>query len=211
MKPLTLLLAFVFASSLHAQAVKLTATTEGVVVDGGAGGRVVLRAPMIGGADKKDRKAVFTPADDGASATAAYADGTVVKITFSAEGAVTYSFGSVPPNAITLKIIAALPRSFSVGGSYVVDKSEAKPFPGETGKQIFAQGAFSYLEFISGTGDGISFTVPASYQQLQDPRAWGMQEFHWVYHYDFLRYPEATQFILTAATVKKAVAAPATN
>lgn len=204
MKTLLALLALAFTASLSAQTLKLSADSKGVTVDGGVNGRVVLGAPTLTGSDKKARKAVFAPAADGASATATYANGTVVTIALSsADGTILYSFDQVPADTISMVITTGLPLDYNNGGSFVANDGEAKPFPGEPGKQLFAQGAFTKLDLYTGTGDGLSFKMPASYQQLQDPRAWGMQHFQWIYHYDFLRYPNATSFTLKVALVKK--------
>ncbi|HEY9250029.1 MAG TPA: hypothetical protein VIO38_12895 [Rariglobus sp.] len=204
MKSLIVLLALAFTASLSAQTLKLSADSKGVTVDGGVNGLVVLGAPTLTGADKKARKATFAPAADGASATATYADGTVVTIALSpADGVILYSFDQIPADAISMVITTAIPLSYIEGGSYVANGAEAKPFPVEPGKQLFGQGAFKQMDFYTGTGDGLAFTVPATYQQLQDPRAWGYQNLQWIYHYDFLRYPGKTSFTFKVALVKK--------
>lgn len=204
MKSLIVLLALAFTASLSAQSLKLSADAKGVVVDGGVNGRVVLGAPTLTGSDKKARKATFAPAADGTSATATFADGTVVTIALTpADGTILYSFDQIPADTIAMVITTALPLSYNEGGSYIANGAEAKPFPGEPGKQLFGQGAFKQLDFYTGTGDGLAFTIPSSYQQLQDPRAWGHQNFQWIYHYDFLRYPGKTSFTFKVALVKK--------
>lgn len=204
MKTLLVSLCLSFTASLSAQSLKLSADTRGVTVDGGAAGHLVLSAPIIGGSDKKDRKPVFTPAADGVSATAVYPDGLILKISLSAKnGTITYTLDHVPADAASLKITAALPVSYNDGGTYTTNGGEAKSFPGEPGKQLFAQGAFNQLDLVTGTGEGLSLTMPASYQQLQDNRVWGTQSFSWIYHYDFLRYPNETSFTISVAMVKK--------
>lgn len=204
MKTLLALLALAFGASLSAQSIKLSADAKGVVVDGGVNGRVVIGAPTVTGSDKKNRKAVFAPAADGLSATATYADGFVIKIALaSADGTITYAFDQVPADAISIVVTTALPLSYNNGGTFATNGGEAKTFPGEPGKQLFAQGAFTQVNLYTGTGEGLAFSVPASYQQFQDPRAWGMQQFQWIYHYDLLRYPNTTSFTLKVATVKK--------
>jgi hypothetical protein len=204
MKTLLAVLTLAFTASLSAQSVALTADAKGITLDGGAHGRMVLSPPTLTGSDKKARKAVFAPAADGTSATATYADGTVVTIAITpADGTVLYSFDQVPPDAIAMVVTASLPLSYGTGGSFVANGGEAKPFPGEPGKQLFAQGTFTKIDFYSATGEGLAFTVPASYQQLQDPRAWGIQNLQWIYHYDFLRYPGKTSFTIKVAPVKK--------
>jgi len=204
MKSLLVSLALAFTASLSAQSLKLTADSKGIVIDGGTHGLIVLGAPALTGSDKKPRKATFAPSTDGTSATATYADGTVVTVVpSSADGTVRYSFDAVPADTVSLVITASLPLGYTGGGTFSANGGEAKPFPAEPGKQLFAQGAFTKIDFYSGTGEGLSFTVPASYQQLQDPRAWGIPHFQWIYHYDFLRYPNATSFTLKVAAVKK--------
>lgn len=204
MKSLLVALALAFTASLSAQSLKLTADAKGIVIDGGTHGRIVLGAPTLTGSDKKNRKATFAPSADGTSATATYPDGTVVTIVpSSADGTILYSFDAVPADTITMVVTAALPLGYNTGGTFSANGSEAKPFPSEPGKQLFAQGAFTKIDFYGATGEGLSFSVPASYQQLQDPRAWGIPHFQWIYHYDFLRYPNATSFTLKVAAVKK--------
>lgn len=204
MKTLLSFIALAFTASLYAQPVKLSADARGVVVDGGASGRIVLDAPTVTGTDKKPRKPAFAAATDGVSATATYADGFVIKIALSsAEGTVAYSFDRAPSDVVSIVVNATLPSAYNSGGTYSTDGSEARPFPAEPGKQLFAQGAFKQVGFFAPTGEGLTITVPASYQQLQDPRVWGLQQFQWIYHYDLMRYPNATGFTVKIATVKK--------
>ncbi|MDF3057982.1 MAG: hypothetical protein K0R17_2197 [Rariglobus sp.] len=204
MKTLLVFLALACVAPLSAQSIKLSADAKGVVVDGGPSGRIVLGVPTITGSDKKSRKPVFAPSADGTSAVATFTDGFVINIVLSAEtGAITYRFDRAPADAASIIVNATLPVSYNEGGGYATNGGEAKPFPGEPGKQLFAQGAFTRLDLITGTGDGLSFTMPASYQQLQDSRIWGTQNFSWIYHYDFLRYPSETSFTIDVAPVKK--------
>lgn len=204
MKSLIALLALAFTSSLAAQAVKLSLDAKGVIVDGGPHGHIVLGAPALVGADKKPRKPVFAVAEDGKSATATYADGFVITLApSSAEGTVLYSFDHKPEDASSIVITAILPLSYNNGGTFATNGGAPQPFPGEPGKQLFAQGAFTQITFTTGTGEGLSFTTPASYQQMQDPRAWSLNYFQWVYHYDLNRYPNATSFTLKVAPTKK--------
>lgn len=208
MKTLLVLLTIAFTASLSAQAVKLSADSKGVTIDGGAAGRLVIAPPTISGTDKKSRKPVFTPTKDGSSATATFADGFVIKIVLSSkDGTIRYSFDQVPADAASIVLNTALPVSYNEGGSYATNRGEAKPFPGEPDKQLFAQGAFERVDLITGTGEGFSFETPTSYQQLQDNRIWGTQSFSWIYHYDLVRYPNDTSFTVQVASVK--AAAPA--
>lgn len=209
MKSLIALLALAFTASLPAQAVKLSLDSKGVIVDGGAHGNVVLGAPTLTGLDKKPRKPTFAVADDRKSATATYADGFVITIVpSSTEGTVLYSFDHKPDDASAIVITATLPLYLSNGGSFATNNGEPQPFPGEPAKQLFAQGAFNQIVFTTGTGEGLSFTMPASYQQMQDPRSWSIHHFQWIYHYDLNRYPNSTSFTLKVTPTK---ASPAKN
>ncbi len=208
MKTLLALLALAFTASLAAQSVKLSADTKGVIVDGGTAGRIVLTPPALTGSDKKTRKPVFTPAADGATATATFPDGFVIKVALSPkDGTISYSFDQVPADAASIVVNATLPVSYNEGGSFATGGGEAKSFPGEPGKQLFAQGSFDQIDLVKSTGEALSLTMPASYQQLQDNRIWGTQSFSWIYHYDLLRYPNETRFTISVAAVK--AAAPA--
>lgn len=203
-KTLLSLVAFAFATALSAQSLSLSATAKGIVVDGGSHGRFVLGAPVIGGSDKKDLKPSFVPAEDGTSATATYADGTVINIELSsAEGVITYRFNGVLYNAKSVKISTTIPIDYSSGGTYSLNNEEAKPFPYQPEKQLFAQGAFSRVAFDIGTGEGLAFQTPTSYQQLQDNRIWDTRSYSWIYHYDLGRYPEALEFRIKVSTFKK--------
>jgi hypothetical protein len=203
MKSLIVLLALAFAGSLSAQTFKISADSSGIVIDGGAHGHIVLGAPAITGSDKKARKPVFAAAADGASATATYADGFVITIVPSSkDGTILYSFDQKPEDAVSILITATLPLSYNNGGTFATNGGAAQPFPAEPGKQLFAQGSFTKIDFHTGTGEGLSIAPPASYQQMQDPRAWGLQHFQWIYHYDLNRYPNATSFTLKVTPVK---------
>lgn len=204
MKTLTLLaLSLSLAVAAHAQALKLSINAKGVVVDGGPSGPVILSAPVLSGNDGKDRKPVFTPAADGLSAKAVYPDGFAIDISVSAQdGAIRYDFDASQADAKNVKINAGLPASAFVGSTFATDGGQAKPFPAESGKQLIAQGAFSRVDLATGPGAGLSFTVPASYQQIQDNRVWGTQSFSWIYHYDLLRYPNSTGFSIKVSALK---------
>jgi len=203
MKKLLVILALALVPVLPAQTLKLSATAKGAVIDGGTTGQLVLSAPVISGADGKSHKPVFTPAADGTSATAVYDDGFTIKITFSAkDGEVIYSFDHAPVGAKSLVITTPLDLFYNEGGTYAANGGEPKLFPVEKDKQLFAQGAFTQLDIRNGSGAGFSLQMPESYQQLQDNRIWGTQSFAWIYHYDFLRYPEATSFTFKAALLK---------
>ncbi|MFA6287717.1 MAG: hypothetical protein WC661_10070 [Opitutaceae bacterium] len=207
MKTLLTLLVLSLVSPLSAQTPKLSAETSGIVVDGGTSGRLVLAAPAFNGADKKDIKGVFTPAADGASATIAYPNGFTVQVALSSEaGTITYSYSDVPEGSFALKINSALPASYN-GGTYATNGGEAKLFPATPDKQLIAQGAFTQLDFVGSTGEGLSFKVPGTYQQLQDTRKWGHAFISWIYYYDFARYNGKTSFTIKVSTLK--AAAPA--
>ncbi|MFA6287719.1 MAG: hypothetical protein WC661_10080 [Opitutaceae bacterium] len=203
MKKLLVILALALVPVLPAQTLTLSATAKGVAIDGGTTGLLVLSAPVITGSDGKSRTPVLTPAADGASATAVYADGFTIKITFSQkDGEAIYSFDHPPVGAKSLVITTPLDLYYNEGGTYAVNGGEPKLFPAEKDKQLFAQGAFTQLDIRNGSGAGFSLQMPESYQQLQDNRVWGTQSFAWIYHYDFLRYPEATGFTIKAALLK---------
>lgn len=204
MKTLLVLLSLAFAASLSAQPIKLSADAKGVTIDGDLNGRVTLAAPTITGSDKKARKAVFAAGADGLSATATYPDGFVIRVTIApAEGTVAYGFDQPPVDATAIVVNVSLPLAYADGGTYSANGAAAQPFPAESGKQLFAQGAFKQLDLITGAGTGLSFTLPASYQQLQDNRIWGTPSFSWIYHYDLLRYPATTGFVIKVSAVKK--------
>lgn len=205
MKPLLALLALSLSAAVvvRAQDIKLSIDTKGVVVDAGPSGRVVLGAPVLSGTDGKDRKAVLTPAADGLSAKAAYPDGFVITLSVSAQdGEIRYDFDAPQADAKSVKINASLPVSDFAGGTFATNGGQPQPFPADSGKQLFAQGAFSRIDLALGTGAGLSFTVPATYQQLQDNRVWGTKSFSWIYHYDLLRYPNSTGFSLKVSALK---------
>ena len=199
--------ALALVSPLSAQTLKLSADTTGIVVDGGTCGSFVLPAPFFNGADKKDIKGVFTPSADGSSATVVYPDGFTVKVALSSEaGTITYSYGEVPEGSFALKLNSVLPVSYN-GGTYATDGGKAAPFPATPDKQLIAQGTFAQLDFVGSTGEGLSFKVPATYQQLQDGRKWGFEFISWIYYYDFARYNGQTSFTIKISTLK--AAAPA--
>lgn len=203
MKTLIALLALAFTASLSAQSLKLSADAKGVTVDGGLAGRLVIAPPVISGTDKKPRKPTFKAAEDGASATATFADGFVINVALSSKaGTITYNY-TPPVDGVAILLNTSLPVSYNEGGSYATNGGAAKPFPGEPGKQLFAQGAFTQVDLVTGTGDGLSLTMPASYQQLQDNRIWGTSSFSWLYHYDLVRYPDETGFTINVDVMPK--------
>lgn len=204
MKKLLVILALTLGASLQAQALKLSATAKGVIIDGGTTGKLALGVPVISGSDGKSHKPVVTPAADGSSATAVYDDGVTIKISLSnKDGKVTYSFDQAPVGAKSIVITTPLDLYYNEGGTYAADGGAPKLFPVEKDKQLFAQGSFFKLDLRNGSGAGFALEVPASYQQLQDNRVWGTQSFAWIYHYDLLRYPNETSFSIKAALLTK--------
>jgi hypothetical protein len=181
----------------HAQPLKLSVDTKGVVVDGGPSGLVTIAAPVVVGTDGKDRKPVLTPGADGLSAQAAYSDGFAINISVSAsDGTIRYDFDASQANAKTVRLNASLPVATFGGGTFATNGGQPLPFPAETGKQLVTQGAFTRMDVSVASGSGLSFSTPASYQQLQDNRIWNTSSFSWIYHYDLLRYPNSSGFAL---------------
>lgn len=187
----------------HAQSLKLSVDTKGVVVDGGPSGLVTIAAPVVVGTDGKDRKPVLTPGADGLSAKAAYSDGFAINISVStSDDTIRYDFDASQANAKTVRLNANLPVSTFGGGTFATNGGQPQPFPADAGKQLVAQGAFTRVDVSVAPGAGLSFSAPASYQQLQDNRIWNTSSFSWIYHYDLLRYPNSTGFSLKVSVLK---------
>lgn len=205
MKTLLALLALALsaAASVRAQDIKLSINAKGVAVDAGPSGHVTLGAPVLSGNDGKDRKPVLTPAADGLTAKAVYPDGFVIDISVSAQdGSIRYDFPASQADAKSVKINASLPLSDFAGGTFATNGGQPQPFPAEAGKQLVSQGAFTRMDVTPAAAGGLSFAIPASYQQLQDNRVWGTKSFSWIYHYDLLRYPNSTGFSLKVSALK---------
>lgn len=190
------------AVSVPAQSPKLSIDAKGVTVDGGAAGRVTLAPPVVAGSDGKDRKPAFTAGADGLTAKAVYPDGFTIDISVSAQdGSVRYDFLASQADAKSVRINASLPAVTFVGGTFAANGGQSQPFPAESGKQLVSQGAFTRMDVSPSSGGGLSFAIPASYQQLQDNRIWGTSSFSWIYHYDLMRYPNSTGFAIKVSTL----------
>lgn len=205
MKTLLALLALAISASVAARAqnVSLSIDAKGVVVDAGPSGRLTIAPPVLVGNDGKDRKSALTPAADGLTAKAVYPDGFVIDISVSVQdGEIRYDFDASQADAKAVRVNASLPISVFGGGTFATNGGQPQPLPAEVGKQLVAQGAFTRIDVSPAAGAGLSFTTPATYQQLQDNRIWNTSSFSWIYHYDLLRYPNSSGFALKVSTLK---------
>ncbi len=192
-RPLLFLLGLCATLSLPAQGLKLSLSEKGAVVNAGALGSFTVPPPSIDTADKKELKPTYAlDASGGAQAT--YPNGFVLKIAVSnADKSITYSFDAAPENATALKFHTLFPINLNQGGRFALGNKSGE-FPATKAGQFLADGDASHLDIIHPLGEGIRFSTPAVYQQLQDNRTWGWNVFAWVYRYDLKRYPGKTSF-----------------
>ena len=184
---LPLLLGLCAALPLSAQDIKLSLSDKGPVVTAGALGSYELPPPTVDTVDKKELKPTYA-LDGAGGAQATYSNGFVLKIAISnATKTVTYSFDAPPENGATLKFITMFPINLNQGGKFALGSATGE-FPSALVGQIIAQGDTNHLDIIHPLGEGIRFSMPAAYQQLQDNRKWGWNVFAWVYRYDLKRY-----------------------
>ena len=184
---LALFLGLCAALCLPAQALKLSLSDDGVVVSAGTLGSFTLPPPSLDTVDKKELKPTYALNAEG-SAQVTYANGFALKITVSnADNAITYSFEEIPSDAAFLKFVTLLPINLNQGGKFTLGGKFGE-FPVGKAGQFLAQGDADHLDIIHSLGEGIRFTTPATYQQLQDNRTWGWSVFAWIYRHDFKRY-----------------------
>lgn len=178
---------------VSADELKLSLSDKGAVVNAGALGSFTIPAPTLDTYDKKELKPTYSLDADG-GAQAAYANGFVLKISASnADRTLTYRFDAPPENGAFLKFVTLLPINLNQGGRYALGPQTGE-FPVEKAGQFLAHGDAGNLDIIHPLGDGIRFTTPAVYQQLQDNRTWGWPVFAWVYRYDLARYAGKKSF-----------------
>ena len=198
---LSLLACLCVLSPLSAQALKLSLSDKGAVINAGALGSFTIPAPSIDTTDKKELKPTYALNADGSSAQATYANGFVLKIAVSnADKSITYSFDAPPANGAMLKFIPLFPINLNQGGRFALGNTTGE-FPVAKAGQFLATGDTNRLDIIHPLGEGIRFTVPAAYQQLQDNRTWNWNVFAWVYRYDLKRYAGKTSFSVKVSTL----------
>ncbi|MDF3057980.1 MAG: hypothetical protein K0R17_2195 [Rariglobus sp.] len=209
---LPLLLGLCSFLPLSAQGLKLSLSEKGAVLNAGTLGSFSLPAPSIDTTDKKELKPTYALNPEGGGAQATYSNGFVLKIAVSnADKSVTYSFDTPPKNGASLKFVTFFPINLSQGGRFALGAKSGE-FPAAKAGQFLAQGDSTTFDVIHPLGEGVRFTVPAAFQQLQDNRTWGWNVFAWVYRYDLKRYAGKTSFsfrISSLAATPAAAGAPA--
>ena len=196
----TWLLALCAAASLSAQSVKLSLSEKGAVVNAGTLGNLTLEAPAIGLPENKTIKPSFAlDGDKGGVAT--YPDGSVIRVSVSdADKTVTYAFDTLPAGATSIRIDTKIPISLNQGGRFALG-DKTGDFPAAKAGQFLAHGDAATLDVIHALGDGVRFTAPAGYQQLQDNRMWDWNTFFWIYRFDLQRYPGKKSFQIKVAAI----------
>lgn len=205
----TLLSASLCAAVLSAQPLKLSLSDKGVVVNAGAIGSLTLEAPSLGFKGDKTLKPSFAlDGDKGGVAT--YPDGTVIRVSVSdADKTATYSFDTLPEGATAIRIDTKIPISLNQGGRFALGTKTGE-FPTALAGQFLAHGDAATLDVIHALGDGVRFTAPAGYQQLQDNRMWNWNTFFWIYRYDLLRYSGKKSFQIKVSSIAPEAAADGT-
>lgn len=202
---LPLLLAFCAALPLSAQDLKLSLSDKGAIVNAGALGSFTVPAPIIDTTDKKEIKPTLALTANGAQAT--YPNGFVLNIAVSnADKSINYSFDAAPADAAMFRFMTMFPINLNQGGRYALGNKTGE-FPVAKGGQFVTQGDASTLDIIHPLGEGIRFSVPGAYHQMQDNRTWGWPVFAWVYRYDLRRHSGKTSFSFKVSTLAAAPAA----
>jgi hypothetical protein len=198
--------ALCIAISLPAQSPELSLSAEGAVVSAGALGQFTVPAPSIETADQKELTPTYE-LDAGGNAQATYADGSVLKITMSKiDLAITYTFKILTGNATSLKFVTLLPINLNQGGRFAL-AGKTGEFPAVKAGQFLSAGDASHFDVIHPLGEGIRFSMPAAYHQLQDNRLWDWNVFAWIYRYDLKRYPGKATFDIKLASLASEPAA----
>lgn len=194
-----LFFAFLFVLSPAVRALELTLSAEGVVINAGAIGQFVVPAPSLETSDKQELKPSLTLSSE-SDALATYANGFVVKIAINAaEKTIRYSFAQPPANASSLKLTTLLPINLNQGGTFTLGKTSGT-FPQTKSGQFLAHGEADRFDLVHPLGEGLRFSTPGAYQQLQDNRTWDWNVFAWIYRHDLKRYAGKTAFTLRLST-----------
>jgi hypothetical protein len=201
-----LLLGLCAVLPLPAQALKLSLSEKGAVVNAGALGSLTIPAPSLDTNDKKELKPTYALNADG-TAQATYANGFILKITASnAEKTVTYSFDELPANTSLIKFSTLFPINLTQGGRFALGNKSGE-FPASKGGQFLATGDANGIDVIYPLGEGIRITTPSAYHQLQDNRTWGWNVFAWIYRHDLKRYPNVRKFSFKVSAIAPEAAA----
>jgi hypothetical protein len=205
----TWLLALFATITVPAQSVSLSLSDKGVVVGAGTLGNLTLGTPVIGLPDNKTLKPSVA-LDGDKSAVATFPDGSVIRVTISnTDKTVTYSFDTLPAGATSIRIDTPIPINLNQGGRFALGGKTGE-FPAALAGQFVAHGDASTLDIIHALGEGVRFTTPGAYQQLQDNRTWNWNTFFWIYRYDLQRHAGKKSFQIKISAIAPAPAADGT-
>ncbi len=165
------------AAMARIHAADLSAGQDGVIIPVKGMGDFTLSYPVLQPGDRKPLRRTAS----GKHAELTYAGDIIVSIEILAGGHVEMAF----QNAKDVKNFVmgtTFGGQFGEGGTWKVGANEAKPFPAvKPEKPFLFQGNAGSISFTDPAGHALGFSgVPDyAYQQLQDNREWGTNNFQW--------------------------------
>ncbi len=192
--PLVPLLVALLAFCAPGLANTLTLNDEGIAIDDGAKGLIVLRYPKPIDASKKPI-AIAEKKIDGQTATLKFEGGGQSVVDVSS-GAIVVKSSNIPEGVQHFQVTIAFPTK-SVDGLTWSTGGDAQPFPKEKApKVLIEQGNQQAFIVKTAAGGKVAITIPPhGFQQLQDLRHFNdtptIQWSGWINH-----YPEAGSFAI---------------
>ncbi|MBI5831420.1 MAG: hypothetical protein HZB16_03810 [Armatimonadetes bacterium] len=165
-----------------AEAAKLAAAQDHLIVDAGAMGRFDLEWPKLNrGGDQLAKPIEVTLG--GGGATLKYDGNVTLRVNIDPAGAATYTFAARPAGVQSLRFEGPLDFGLANGGKWHVNVGADKPFPAaKPDKPFLCQDQAGSLAITDVQDRRIVFTLPPwSWMQLQDNREWGWKTFWWFF------------------------------
>ena len=193
-----------------AAAATLSLEDDGVHVDAGSMGAMVLSYPVLAPEQSgaPDRAPVGKSLAGGA-AVLQYEGGATVRVQAADSGEITYAFSGIAGGVKSWQATAIIEFSYQQGGKWKIGATEGT-FPVEkpAKPQIFQGNAADFV-LTNAEGKSLAFHVPQyAYQELTDNRAWNWGVYAWHLHVPYDPSSPTAKIIVAAGASLDAKAAP---
>ena len=159
--------------------ITLSADSSGITVNAGDAGSFVMPAPKLlleeGGAPTGEVGKLEVM--DEKTLVVKFAQAEAIITVNEQDASVTYSFEQTPPGVRGLRVLMVLPISLAEGGKFGFGSDPLKPFPAAKGETFLTKTSADKFHIVSAAGSGITVLGPQVWQELQDNRAYGVEQF----------------------------------
>ncbi|HEX2950249.1 MAG TPA: sugar-binding protein [Armatimonadota bacterium] len=165
---------------LMGYAATVTLTQDGIVVKSGPTIECTLTYPSMTGQDDKKYKPIEKSINNNVI-TLKYEQGTEIRITLTDAKTIEYAMSGVKTIKSFSMGTVILPVALCRGGKWWAGNREGIDFPVQLAEPFLFAGNSGVFQFVDVQGHGLRFTMPSTFQQLQDNRKWGgWQTFAWL-------------------------------